>query len=404
MPRIRLRHLALAFGGLLFNACVHGKASLFEPCPEDTTDCDGTCIDTSADLANCGECGATCAAGESCAAGVCGLDCGDETRCGDVCIDIVSDPNNCGACDNICAADKVCGNAECLDNCPSGTTECGASCVDIDTDEDHCGGCDAACGVEQSCTGAMCYAESCRVLLEADPSLVDGLYTVDPDGTGGEPPFEVACDMSTDGGGWFQLQLDDSDNVVMAESTSINNWQKCDDDSALHFDWIAEANVAADATGTLDQEIDLGYLNPITATPHSAAQVEAMRGAISELSITTRMVANTVDDDNGDWQNAMITGLEVYIMGASMMWTLLTPGNDGECGGSDGVPLPGTSAGYYLWHNTAAGSGVDGTTGLTDADITGLGIGDLLPSKVRVVVQSGGGVAFGWEKEVFLVR
>jgi len=251
---------------------------------------------------------------------------------------------------------------------------------------------------------AMCYPQSCRVLLEADPSLVTGLYMVDPDGSGGEAPFEAACDMSTDGGGWFQLQLDASDSLYMAQNTAVNNWAKCDDDSAKHFDWITEANVVADAEGTLDQQFDLAYLNPQTGMPYTAGQVDAMRSAIEELSVTTRMVANTADDDNGDWQNTMMSGHEVYIMGASMMWTLLTPGSDGECGGSDGVPIPGSAAGYYLWHSSAAGSVVDGQTGLTDADLTGLGIGDLLPSKVRLVVQTGGGVAFGFEKEILLVR
>ena len=203
---------------------------------------------------------------------------------------------------------------------------------------------------------------------------------------------------------WNDKKAFQLDSLLMAENTSVNNWQKCEDDSAKHFDWIAEANVMADGTGDLDLEIDLGYLNPLSGMPFSAAQVEAMRGVIAELSITTRMVANTVDDDNLDFQNTMMQGHEVYIMGASMQWTLLTPGNDGECGDSTMFPLAGSEAGYYLWHSTAAGSQVDGSTGLTDADITGLGIGDLIPSKARLVVMTGGGVAFGWEKEVFLVR
>ena len=396
--------VALSVSALLLGACVNDAASLHEPCATGSVECDGTCVDTTSHANHCGDCGVACQNGESCDAGECGIDCGDETRCNGVCVDTESDPNNCGGCGSACETGKVCGNGDCLDTCPAGTTECGSSCVDVMTDEDHCGGCDAACPTDNSCTGAMCYAESCRVLLQADPSLVDGLYVVDPDGTGGEPPFEASCDMSTDGGGWFQLQLSDSESLLMAENTSVNNWQKCDDDSAKHFDWISEADVDADYTGTLDQEVDLSYLNPLAGEAYTPGQVDAIRSAIEELSITTRMVGMTVDDDNGDWQNTMMSGHEVYIMGASMMWTLLTPGNDGECGGSDGIPLTGTSAGYYLWHSSAAGSEVDGTTGLTNADLTGLGIGDLLPHKVRLVVQTGGGVAFGFEKEVLLVR
>ncbi|WP_158847779.1 fibrinogen-like YCDxxxxGGGW domain-containing protein [Algibacter sp. L1A34] len=33
-------------------------------------------------------------------------------------------------------------------------------------------------------------------------STTDGIYTVDPDGTGGNLPFDCYCDMTNDGGGW----------------------------------------------------------------------------------------------------------------------------------------------------------------------------------------------------------
>jgi hypothetical protein len=45
-------------------------------------------------------------------------------------------------------------------------------------------------------------APTCFSLLQTNPALVDGVYTIDPDGAGVNLPFKVFCDMTTNGGGW----------------------------------------------------------------------------------------------------------------------------------------------------------------------------------------------------------
>ncbi|KAK1749460.1 hypothetical protein QBC47DRAFT_408033 [Echria macrotheca] len=74
--------------------------------------CGGVCIDTSAGNANCGACGTTCSADQTCTAGVC-VDnppnpphCIDPfVLCGNICVDTGADNGNCGTCGQTCSAD-----------------------------------------------------------------------------------------------------------------------------------------------------------------------------------------------------------------------------------------------------------------------------------------------------------
>ncbi|KPA09829.1 Disintegrin, partial [Candidatus Magnetomorum sp. HK-1] len=47
---------------------------------------------------------------------------------------------------------------------------------------------------------------SCKAILDNGISKGDGIYTIDPDGQGNIEPFDVFCDMSSDGGGWTKIE------------------------------------------------------------------------------------------------------------------------------------------------------------------------------------------------------
>ena len=63
-----------------------------------------------------------------------------------------------------------------------------------------------SCGVTTIGSSAGNPAKSACTLRDARPSLPSGLYWFDPDGSGGNPPFQTYADLSTAGGCWIQVR------------------------------------------------------------------------------------------------------------------------------------------------------------------------------------------------------
>jgi hypothetical protein len=131
-------------------ACVCGGGRL---------DCAGRCVEVSSDDANCGACGASCGAAESCARGACLPDDCPGTACDalSVCYQGACTERSCVGV--TCEGGKQCSQGTCV--CPTGRLTCSGACVDPLTDEAACGGCGRACGAAETCAQGACLPDEC---------------------------------------------------------------------------------------------------------------------------------------------------------------------------------------------------------------------------------------------------
>ena len=181
-------------GNCSLASCGDGVVQDGEACddgnPDDTDLCLATCL-----AASCGD-GAVQAGVEACDDGN-----QDDT---DACL-VGCVPAKCG--DGAVQA----GVEECDDANAEETDACLGTCVAA-----KCGDGQLQAGVEvcddgnklddDGCTSACTVPKNCKELLAAVPALKNGVYSVDPDGVGGNPGFKVFCDMETAGGGWTLVE------------------------------------------------------------------------------------------------------------------------------------------------------------------------------------------------------
>lgn len=115
------------------------------------------------------------------------------------------------ACTSLCQA-PACDDA--LKSGDESDVDCGGGCDPCDAG--------ASCGGSKDCASGLCSGEKCTIaancaaIKAAEPGASSGIFTIDPDGDGGEEPFAAHCEMTIDGGGWtLVLNLDTSDGHVM---------------------------------------------------------------------------------------------------------------------------------------------------------------------------------------------
>ena len=256
------------------------------------------------------------------------------------------------------------------------------------------------------CTLPACMAEeSCAAALAAHPGAQDGAYPIDP---GGLAPFFADCAMEE--GGWTELQMTDSQQLVLIENSPDNPWKKCADDAAAPFAHIAgEDSATPDRRTGVHTYVALSYAQPSTGDVYSEEQIDALRDVFAELSGATRMVGSVADDDmHATTSPTVVPRHDLWIVNDEGDELLLTPGFNGECGGA--VPLTewpraGSATQSVLWGTEPGDLELRGQyTVVTIGDLSPLDPAFLLPDQVHAYTATGGGVAFGWEDATFLLR
>ena len=135
--------------------------------------------------------GEACRGNDDCAS----LVCTNDVCVADTCEDEVQNGNE---------SDVDCGGGDC-DECPDG----GACEEDADCASDVC--------VDDACARLR----SCLEIISSGRSDGDGVYEIDPDGDEEGLPFDVFCDMTTDDGGWTEINLEAAAVKFGAEMVAV---------------------------------------------------------------------------------------------------------------------------------------------------------------------------------------
>jgi cysteine-rich repeat protein len=149
--------------------------------------------------------------------------------------------------------------------------------TDIDCGGPTCAKCDYGemCLVPNDCLSGSCQNNicldptSCKQILQQNPQAQSGVYVIDPDGPGGQGPFQTRCDMVASGGGWTlvgsQVNADGRSWTSLATHSSVSAFGDVNTYTTADYKNVGWSTIPARNLLLRTEEYAVGWTNNVLA-------------------------------------------------------------------------------------------------------------------------------------------
>ncbi|GAA3613623.1 fibrinogen-like YCDxxxxGGGW domain-containing protein [Flavivirga amylovorans] len=155
------------------------------------------------------------------------------------------------------------------------------------------------------------FAANCLEYYNAG-SRTDGIYTIDPDGTGGNPSYDCYCDMTNDGGGWTLVFNHNYTGGIWANDAEANEHHV--GSPGLTTNKYSILSKLDDIKSTASYEFRLHYPS-LGQTNHWSQTFDPRSGRSGTNPVSGYGPVN-IDMTDNSWGGLEFTGTSAYLGGS----------------------------------------------------------------------------------------